>query len=134
MTIQENNLIRAALASYMEAKAAMEVTFGVTGAPAVVAAVVQGSRPRSGLCTNGFEYFVHGIGYTVIHSNGGQIHIDGSANGDTFSTYDMSFFIETSTNSKTPSLGDVESELDTLATEGAIRRIKQGEYILPEIS
>jgi hypothetical protein len=115
----------------MEARAAMEATFGVTGAPAIVSAVLKGVRPRTGRCLNGLEYFVHGIGYTVVFPSGGQAHIDGGPTGDIFSVYDLSFFLETLDDDPVPSSEALTVELDALVSAGELSQVAVGKFAVP---
>jgi hypothetical protein len=131
MATQGGDVIEAALASFAEAKAAIEETFCVVGAPEIVSAVLAGSRPRQGLCAGGLEYFVHGIGYTVVFPDGGQIHIDGDASGDdVFSCYDMSFFLESSSKASL-SAREIQDLLDELVGSDRLRRAGSKKFIVP---
>ena len=88
--------VTAALASFAEAKAAIESPFDVMSAAEIVSAVLQGRMPREGRCVNGLEYFVHGVGYTIMIDSGGQVHFDGGDGGigDVFSAYDIQEFLK----------------------------------------
>jgi uncharacterized protein DUF6896 len=87
--------VEEALSSFVEAKAAMEGAFGTRGAAAVVRSVITRTQPRSGWLPDGREYFVHGIGYTVVLSDESPAHIDADESGqDIFSSYDMMYFLQ----------------------------------------
>ncbi|MEV8636329.1 hypothetical protein AB0395_32215 [Streptosporangium sp. NPDC051023] len=130
MATQGRDVIEAALASFAEAKAAIEETFGVVGAPEIVNAVLAGSRPRQGRCTNGLEYFVHGIGYTVVFPDDAQVHIDGDESGDdVFSLYDMLFFLENS-GKTSPSAREVQDLLDELVASDQLRRAGGDKFVV----
>jgi hypothetical protein len=83
------------LESFSQAYAAILDTFRADSAPQIVSAVLKGEMPRNGSCINGWAYYVHGIGFTVVLPSGGQVHFDGSEQGDFFTVYDISFFLET---------------------------------------
>lgn len=110
-----------AVAAFRAAKAAIHATFGGTDATAIVRSVRQGDRPRNGHCANGWEYFVHGIGYTVVLPGGRQAHIDASKDGDVFTRYDIAFFAER----------DVDpAELAALAASGTLRAAPGHRYFV----
>jgi hypothetical protein len=123
-------LVRASIASFSEAKEAMEAEFGLVGAPAIVHSVLKGAVPREGKLRDGSEYFVHGIGYTVVSSGAGQAHIDGSNIGDLFSVYDLSFYMETSGVDPVPDIEDLEAVLEGMAECGKLQKAGPKKYLI----
>lgn len=123
--------VHAALASFVEARAALEETFGVAGAPSIVQEVLSGHQPREGRCRNGLEYFVHGIGYTVVLADGCPAHIDGSDHGDVFTAYDVRSFLSECIE-EPPPVEIVNAELGELETAGALRRVDEMTYCMPD--
>lgn len=95
----------------------------------IVTAVVRKERPRSGRCVNGYEYFVHGAGYTVVLPSGGQVHLDGSGEGDVFTAYDMAHFLEDSGVERGCRVAEVRDVCDELCDIGVITKAARG-YVL----
>ncbi len=124
MNSEARDAVLAALASFAQAKAAMEETFRVRSAAEVVSAVLRGRMPREGHCLNGLEYFVHGIGYTVVTASGGQVHFDSGdeVSTDVFSVHDIRAFLETSGYEYVPTIEDVRDALSQLELLGKVRR------------
>jgi hypothetical protein len=112
------------LASFVQAKQDIERTFAVASAADVVSAVLKGRKAREGRTLNGLEYFVHGIGYTVVVQSGGQVHFDSgdTGHGDVFSAHDVLLFMETSGDIQLPAVAAVKSALNDLSSEGALMR------------
>ncbi len=83
-----------ALALFLQAKKDIELTFSVGSAAEIVSAVLKGRKAREGRTLSGREYFVHGIGYTVVMPSGGNVHFDSGdrGEGDVFSVHDVRFF------------------------------------------
>lgn len=123
-------LVQASIAAFAEAKAAMEVEFGLVGAPVIVRSVLKGAVPRHGKLRGGSEYFVHGIGYTVVYSGGGQAHIDGSQLGDLFSVYDLSFYMETSGIDPVPDIEELVAVLEGMTESGELRKAEPKKYFI----
>src|SRR3984893_9296948 len=115
-------LVQASIASFVSAKEAMEAEFGLVGAPAIVQSVLKGAVPRQGKLRGGAEYFGDGNGYTVVFSDEGQAHVDGSNLGALFSVYDLSFYMETSGVDPVPSIEELEAVLDDMAESGELRK------------
>jgi hypothetical protein len=123
-------LIQASIASFAEAKEAIEAEFGLAGAPAIVQSVLKGAVPRQGKLRDGSEYFVHGIGYTVVSSGEGQVHIDGSDLGDLFSVHDLYFYMETSRIDPVPGIEELEAVLEGMAESGKLRKAGPKKYFI----
>ena len=123
-------LVQATIASLASAREAIEGEFGLVGAPAIVHSVLKGLVPRQGQLSGGSEYFVHGIGYTVVFPNEGPAHIDGSNLGDLFSVYDLSFYLETSGIDPVPDIEELEAVLDDMVESGALRKAGPRKYLL----
>lgn len=123
--------VQTVLVAFKAAKEAIETTFGVAGAPAVVGLVLKGFKPREGVCLNGLEYSVHGIGYTVVFPDEGQAHIDGSVDGDLFSVHDVSFFLESSGVDPVPDIEVLEVELEKLLRSGSLHKAGARKYLMP---
>ncbi|GAB3900338.1 DUF6896 domain-containing protein [Kibdelosporangium lantanae] len=134
MSPKLRDAVEIALLSFAAGKASIEETFGVRGANQVVRAVLTGSRPRRGRCLDGREYFIHGIGYTVVFFDDGQVHIDGDVDdNDVFSSYDVSFFLKTS-GIETVSDREIRPLLDDLVDSGRLRINQRRKYIVHSIS
>jgi hypothetical protein len=123
-------IVQASIASFVSAKEAMEAEFGLVGAPAIVHSVLKGTVPRQGKLRGGSEYFVHGIGYTVVFSDEGQAHIDGSDLGDLFSVYDLSFYMETSGVGPVSGIEELEAVLDGMVESGELRKAGPKKYFI----
>src|SRR5690606_35580889 len=107
-------------------RSAISQTFGVTSVPDIVQSVLSGEMPRQGFCSNGWSYFVHGVGFTVVTPEEGQIHMDGSPEGDCFSIYDMALFLETAEMVEQVDAAEVEKQCARLAELGEIIRLRSG--------
>ncbi|MGW0363064.1 DUF6896 domain-containing protein [Streptomyces sp. NPDC002990] len=118
-------LLQGALAHFSEARDAMRRTFSRETALEIVSAVRRGEIPRKGICINGCEYFVHGAGYTVVLPSGGQVHIDGDPEGDFFTSYDISFFFESSGGARYGN-SDVRDACEDFADQGILQRVGVG--------
>ncbi|MEV7382057.1 DUF6896 domain-containing protein [Streptomyces lydicus] len=119
-----------ALNDFRNAKRAIEETFGASGAPEIVSAVLSHRLPRSGTCSNGFEYSVHGIGYTVTLPDGGEVHLDGSRQGDCFTPYDLELYFETSSKFEEMDVEDIERECSLMTRKGVLHEIRTRVYLL----
>ncbi|MDT7784493.1 MAG: hypothetical protein QOF58_2912 [Pseudonocardiales bacterium] len=86
--------VRAAVEAFYQARAAMMKDFRARTASDVVSAVLTGSMPRQGNCANGWGYFVHGVGYTVVLPSEAQLHIDAGKDVDVISVFDLRFYLE----------------------------------------
>jgi hypothetical protein len=115
-----------ALAAFVLAKSAIELTFDATSATEIVSAVLKGQKAREGRCVNGLEYFVHGIGYTVVTPSGGQVHYDSgdAGEGDVFSANDIRFFLETSQHMPVPAIDDIKRILNDLRSSGIVLQFR----------
>jgi hypothetical protein len=113
-----------ALALFLQAKRDLELTFSAGSASEIVSAVLKGQKTREGHTLNGLEYFVHGIGYTVVMSSGGNIHFDSGdrGEGDVFSAHDIQFFLETSGRNPVPAIDEIKSVLNDLNSSGILSR------------
>lgn len=113
-----------ALALFLQAKKDIELTFSVESAAEIVSAVLKGRKAREGRTLNGLEYFVHGIGYTVVMPSGGNVHFDSGdrGEGDVFSAHDIQLFLETSGHVPVPAIEEVKSTLSDLHSSGMLLR------------
>ncbi|MFI2224905.1 DUF6896 domain-containing protein [Streptomyces fradiae] len=118
-------LLQGALAHFSEARDTMRCTFSRETALEIVSAVRRGEISRKGICVNGYEYFVHGAGYTVVLPSGGQVHIDGDPEGDFFTSYDISFFFESSGGARYRN-SDVRDACEDFADRGILQRVGAG--------
>jgi hypothetical protein len=118
------------LNDFRNAKNAIEETFEASRAPEIVSAVLSHSFPRNGTCSNGYAYTVHGIGYTVTLPDGGEVHLDGSPEGDCFTVYDLELFFETSSEFHEMNIGEIERECSRMEGEGLLRKTRTGVYVL----
>ncbi|MFG3142179.1 DUF6896 domain-containing protein [Streptomyces sp. NPDC048211] len=118
-------LLEGALAQFSEARDVMRRTFSRESALEIVSAVRRDEIPRKGVCVNGCEYFVHGAGYTVVLPSGGQVHIDGDPEGDFFTSYDISFFLESSGGARYGNSG-VRDACEDFIDQGILRRVGVG--------
>jgi hypothetical protein len=123
--------VREVVHIFREARLRIEATFGRESAKDIVSAVVQGAKPRERFITGGEEYFVHGIGYTVVLPNGGQVHLDSSRNGDILSVYDIQQFFTTSLVEAAPGIDEITSSCDELCMEGLLVKAEGRKYLLP---
>lgn len=123
MQSEVRQAVLAALNSFLQAKAAIERTFAAGSAPEIVAAVLQGRMPRQGRCDNGLEYFVHGVGYTVVTDSGGPVHIDGTEAGDVVSVYDLRAFFESAEIDHVPNVEDIRIACNELRSEGILHEV-----------
>jgi hypothetical protein len=124
--------IREVVHIFREARSRIEETFGRESAKDIVSAVVQGEKPREGITASGEEYFVHGVGYTVVLPNGGQVHMDSSRDGgEIFSVYDMQLFFTTSLVELPPSVDVITRSCEELCMEGLLVKVEGGDYLLP---
>lgn len=124
VTDETREAVTDVLASFVQAKQDIERTFGLASAADLVAAVLKGRKARVGRTLDGLEYFVHGIGYTVVVPSGGQAHFDSGdhGEGDVFSAYDILLFMETSGHVPLPPVDGVKAVLNDLSSEGKLMR------------
>lgn len=127
----ESRLIDTVIADFSSETAAIETTFGLDSASEIVSAVLRGCGSRNGNCDNGWEYFVHGFGYTVVLPTGGQVHFDGSNEGDFFTKYDLAFFLESDERFKDPDDPAVGKMIADMCARRKIRCLPDGRYGLP---
>jgi hypothetical protein len=118
------------LESFTKASAAIRATFSADSAPQIVAAVLKGEMPRNGTCINGWDYYVHGVGFTVVLPSGGQVHFDGSAYGDFFTIHDVTFFLETSEELDEIGLPLVRAWCETMCEQNKLRCLGDAKYSL----
>jgi hypothetical protein len=126
VTDETREAVTGALVSFVQAKLDIELTFAVASAADIVSAVLKGRKACEGRTLNGLEYFVHGIGYTVVVSSEGHVHFDSGdpGEGDVFSAYDILLFMETSGHLPLPAIEGVKSVLNDLSSEGALMRFR----------
>jgi hypothetical protein len=120
-----------ALDAYQMARSQMEASFNLNSTRAIVSAVNRGDKPRQGRLSNGLEYSVHGIGYTVTLPSGGEIHIDSAPDGDSFSVYDIRQFIETSGEERVPDIFEITNVFKQKVRNGELSAISERKYLLP---
>ena len=127
------DLIGGAVSKFLHARGCLEETFGVRGAGNVVAKVLSAERERSGSCAGGFEYQVHGIGYTVLQPDGGQLHIDaGEGDRDVITVHDIQFFLETALPGVEVDVADIEECCSALAERGVLEVVAARRYALTD--
>lgn len=126
----ESDTMRQVIDSFTQARDAIMSTFQATSCPEIVTAVLKEEMPRNGTCLNGWEYNVHGVGFTVTLPSEAQVHFDGSNQGDYFTDYDIQFFIETSEMLNEVSLPEVVESLNNLSDQNIIRHLDDGRYSL----
>lgn len=102
--------------SFSQAFDAITSTFHAASTSDIVSAASRGEIPRKGRCLNGWEYSIHGAGFTVTLPSRGQVHIDWSREGDYFKEYDVAFFMETSGIPERPDLPEIVESLNLLAS------------------
>jgi hypothetical protein len=121
--------VRSAVDAFYQARAVMADGFSVQSASAVVSAVLDGSKPRKGKCVNGWDYFVHGVGYTVVLPSEAQLHIDAGKSTDVISLYDIRFYLE-SLGCDVPELADLRGQCEALVREGVLGALDGTKYEL----
>jgi hypothetical protein len=123
-------ILRHALPSFREAIEAIQHTFQMEDARSIAAAANEKKIPRSGKCENGYDYFVHGFGYTVVIPPEAQVHIDGGSDGDYFTIYDMALFLETSGLHPSPEYAEIREGCEILCTTGELEKVREEKYRL----
>jgi len=123
--------ISRALDAYRMARSQMEHDFNAESTSTIISQVNRGEKPREGTLSNGLEYFVHGIGYTVTLPSGGQVHIDSAPEGDSFSVYDLQLFIETSGEEPVPGISAIADTCNEKVRDGELSSISEWKYLLP---
>jgi hypothetical protein len=125
------DLVGDAVSKFLHARDCLEETFGVRGASKVVADVLGGERERSGSCVGGLEYLVHGIGYTVVQPDGGQLHIDaGKDDRDVITVYDIQLFLETASPGVEVDVAEIEECCSVLAERWVLEALAPRRYAL----
>lgn len=119
--------VSSAVAEFVNVRKLMADSFGVASAPALVSAVLSGKMERRGACVNGWQYLIHGVGYTVVTAGGGQVHIDGSDVGDVFTLYDIRSYLD-SIGCTVPGLDVIRQECDRLASCQILERVDEIRY------
>ena len=125
--------LRDVLAAWRGARHEMEMLLGVATAGAVVEGMHRGAWPRRGTLPDGVAYFGRGIGYTVVLPDGGQVHLDASDGGDSFTVSDLMMFFRTSQRpggGDPPSARALEKALKRIAADGSVRQLAPGKYLL----
>jgi hypothetical protein len=123
--------IRGVIHIFRESRSRIEATFGKESAKDIVLAVVQGEKAREGVIATGEEYFIHGVGYTVVLPNAGQVHVDSSRNGDILSVYDIQQFFTTSLMEEAPDIEKITIACEELCLEGLLAKAEGRKYLLP---
>lgn len=121
-------ILRRAVHSFTEAMEAIQHTFQMEDARSIVTAVNEKRYPRRGKCKNGYDYFVHGFGYTVVVPPEGQVHIDGGNDGDYFTVYDMALFLETSELCPSPEYAEIREGCELLYTARELKKVGDEKY------
>lgn len=124
-SLSYREMVEHALASFEEARRVIERTFGASSASDIVAKVLRGEMPRNGLCDNGLEYMVHGVGYTVVLTSGAQVHIDSGGDSDCFTLYDLRFYLQDAETGNAPSVADLAEVCEVLSRAGRLRRVDE---------
>jgi hypothetical protein len=120
MSTSLRKVVSEALVEFVRGRDSLRRAFGVADAAEIVEAVLRSGKPREGETPDGWAYFVHGIGYTVILPGGGEIHIDAGRTGDTVSVHDVLGYLESVGESPTPEVAEIRSVLDALVAEGHV--------------
>ncbi|MFF9781582.1 hypothetical protein [Streptomyces nigrescens] len=115
-----------ALNDFRKAKKAIEGTFDASGAPEIVSAVLSRSLPRSGTCSNGFEYSVHGIDSPPTEGKFTWMAAD-KAIASPFTTGTS---LETSSRFEEMDVEEIERECSLMTEQGVVRKIRTGVYLL----
>jgi hypothetical protein len=121
--------VRSAVEAFYQARAVMMEDFGAHRASEVVSAVLNGSKPRQGSCVNGWGYFVHGVGYTVVLPYEAQLHIDAGDNADVISVFDLRFYLE-GVGCGAVELAVIREQCDALVSEGLLGEIDGAKFEL----
>lgn len=115
--------VSGAIDGLLDARRLVADVFGVSSASSLVRRVLDGEIHRQGHLPNGLEYFVHGVGYTVVFDNGAQAHLDAcdsdSDGGDCFTVYDVRGFLQ-DTSERVPSLESVREVCDEWVARGQL--------------
>ncbi|RMI45548.1 DUF6896 domain-containing protein [Streptomyces triticirhizae] len=122
-----------ALNAFRAGREAMARHFGAASAAHFLRAVLDGARPREGTTSEGLEYFVHGVGYTITLADGGEVHLDAErSGGECFKAYDICLYLETAGHVACPDAAPVRAELRRRAQRGELVAVDHGAYLLPE--
>lgn len=134
MTLTLRQAVRHAVSEFTAAKAAMHESFGIDNAGDIAAAARQGGMPAKGMCANDLEYFTHGIGYTVVHPNSAQVHIDAGSTGDVFTAHDLEFYLADAYPQLDYDVAAIKEECYQLLTQGLLEAASAGTYLVPRLS
>ncbi|MBE1488908.1 DUF6896 domain-containing protein [Plantactinospora soyae] len=118
--------IEDAIRQFYSAKALVEAALGVTSASQLTERVLRDEAIRHGHC-RGFEYSVHGVGYTVVSPGGEPVHIDSFGDKDGFTVYDIRAYLEGSGDA-VPAVDEIRFACDQLVDRGMIDRIDRATY------
>ncbi|TNM32242.1 DUF6896 domain-containing protein [Streptomyces sedi] len=123
-----------ALSAFREGRRAMARRGGVASVEGIVGAVLRGALPRAGRTGEGWEYQVHGIGYTVTLADGGDVHLDAAPGGGAcFRAFDVRQYLESASDAAAPAgLGRLGAELRRRAGRGELTALPGGGFLLPE--
>ncbi|MGY0234419.1 DUF6896 domain-containing protein [Longispora urticae] len=131
MNMSDVAVVECALDSFRKAREHIFEAFGKPSASELVSAVLAGEIPRRGKLPNGLEYFVHGIGYTVVLGTGSHVHVDASEMGDSFSVYDIDFFFKSDdAEIIAPELLTITEICDRLVIGGTLGKVGERHYVL----
>jgi hypothetical protein len=128
-------VVQTVIESFRVARAKMNAASGGADATAAVLAVRQGLIPREGVLDDGLEYFVHGVGYTVVMPSEAQAHIDAGSAGDMFTNHDIRTYLRTAEDGQLPvlTIEEIRDATDKLSSDGKLVELIEGmEFALPE--
>lgn len=113
--------VSGAIDGLLDARRLVADVFGVSSASSLVRRVLDGEVPRQGHFPNGLEYFVHGVGYTVVFDDGAQAHLDAcdGDGGDCFTVYDVRGFLQDKCE-QVPSLESIREVCDEWVARGQL--------------
>ncbi|NIL58212.1 DUF6896 domain-containing protein [Salinispora arenicola] len=123
--------VSGAIDGLLDARRLVADVFGVSSASSLVRRVLDGEIHRQGHFPNGLEYFVHGVGYTVVFDNGAQAHLDAcdGDGGDCFTVYDARGFLQ-DTSERVPSLESVREVCDEWVARGQLGMSGEATYLV----
>jgi hypothetical protein len=120
-------VVSAAIRDFLRGRASMNRAFDASGASDIVAAVLQSRMPREGVTPDGWQYFVHGVGYTVTSPDGAEVHIDAGREGDVISAYDVRNYLQSVNVLPLPEISAIRSMLDRLVDDGLLM-VRENRY------
>ncbi|MFC8850353.1 MULTISPECIES: DUF6896 domain-containing protein [unclassified Micromonospora] len=123
--------VSSAIDGLLHARRLVAEAFGVSSASSLVRRVLDGEVPRQGHFLNGLEYFVHGVGYTVVYDSGAQAHLDAcdGDGGDCFTVYDVRGFLR-DTCDQVPSLESIREVCNEWVARGQLSMSGEATYMV----